>query len=147
MPDLMKRLQQEMKIVWVESRVDPDLLSEKIALSPLQFETVCRELFENARKFHPKRAPRIELTALRDSATSMRFVLRDDGVNLAPDQLTQVWTPYYQGEKRSTGEVEGMGLGLSVVKSIIVSKGGRIGMMNNPDGPGIELTLDLPIAA
>jgi two-component system cell cycle response regulator len=146
LPDLMKRLQQEMKIVWVESRIDPALLGEKITLSPLQFETVCRELFENARKFHPKHAPRLELFALRDATSSMRLTLRDDGVNLAPDQLTQVWMPYYQGEKRTTGEVEGMGLGLSVVKSIIVSKGGSIRMMNNPDGPGVEVVLDLPLA-
>jgi len=143
--ELVGRVRQEMEITWVDSRIDPELANEKITLSPLQFETICRELFENARKFHPKHSPKLELTAARDSATSMRFVLRDDGVNLAPDQLTQVWTPYYQGEKRTTGEVEGMGLGLSVVKSIIISKGGRIGMMNNPAGPGIELTLDLPI--
>jgi len=146
LPDLVERLRQEMQIASVESRIDPALLGEKITLSPLQFETVCRELMENARKFHPKRAPRLELFAIRDANTSMRLAMRDDGVNLAPDQLAQVWMPYYQGEKRTTGEVEGMGLGLSVVKSIIVSKGGRIRIMNNPDGPGIEVTLDLPIA-
>jgi nitrogen fixation/metabolism regulation signal transduction histidine kinase len=39
-----------------------------------------------------------------------------------------------------------MGLGLSVVKSIVVSKGGSIKMLNNPDGPGIEISLDLPFS-
>jgi signal transduction histidine kinase len=75
----------------------------------------------------------------------VRLALRDDGVNLAPDQLAQVWVPYYQGEKRTTGEVEGMGLGLSVVKSIVVSKSGSIRIASNADGPGIEVTLDLPL--
>jgi two-component system, cell cycle response regulator len=145
LPDLVERLRQEMQIASVESHVDPALLKDAITLSPLQFETVCRELLENARKFHPKHAPKLELFALQDAKNSMRLTLRDDGVNLAPDQLVQVWMPYYQGEKRTTGEVEGMGLGLSVVKSIIVSKGGSIRLMNNPDGPGIEVTLDLPI--
>jgi signal transduction histidine kinase len=146
LPDLIERLRQEMQIVSVESHIDPALLKDAITLSPLQFETVCRELFENARKFHPKHAPKLKLIAARDANSAMRLTLRDDGVNLAPDQLVQVWMPYYQGEKRTTGEVEGMGLGLSVVKSIIVSKGGSIRMMNNPDDPGIEVTLDLPIA-
>jgi two-component system cell cycle response regulator len=146
LPDLIERLRREMGIALVESRLDPALADQKITLSPLQFETVCRELLENSRKFHPKHAPRLELFVLRDASTSMRLTLRDDGVNLAPDQLVQVWMPYYQGEKRTTGEVEGMGLGLSVVKSIIVSKGGSIRMMNNPDGPGVEVVLDLPLA-
>jgi nitrogen fixation/metabolism regulation signal transduction histidine kinase len=38
-----------------------------------------------------------------------------------------------------------MGLGLSVVKSIVVSKGGSVSIANNPDGPGIEVSLDLPV--
>jgi signal transduction histidine kinase len=56
-----------------------------------------------------------------------------------------VWIPYYQGEKHITGEVAGMGLGLSVVKSTIVSKGGGITLRNNSHGPGIQVLIDLPL--
>jgi two-component system cell cycle response regulator len=145
LPELMERLRQDMKIKSLESAIDPALPGKTITLSPLQFETVCRELFENARKFHPKQQPALKLTSEAGPKGTLRFTLRDDGVNLAPDQLAQVWTPYYQGEKRTTGEVAGMGLGLSVVKSIIVSKGGSVKMQNNPDGPGIEVSLELPL--
>jgi two-component system cell cycle response regulator len=145
LPDLMERLRQETEIQSLESAIDPALLGKAITLSPLQFETICRELLENARKFHPKQQPALQLTAEPGPKSTLRFILRDDGVNLAPNQLAQVWTPYYQGEKRTTGEVAGMGLGLSVVKSIIVSKGGRVGMQNNPHGPGVEVSLDLPL--
>jgi CheY-like chemotaxis protein len=145
LPGLVDRLRLDLEIATVGSAIDPALLQEKITLSPLQFETVCRELFENARKFHPKRRPLLRLTAIRSGDKKLRLALRDDGVHLPPDQLAQVWTPYYQGEKRTTGEVEGMGLGLSVVKSIVVSKSGSVSINNNPDGPGIEVTLDLPL--
>jgi two-component system cell cycle response regulator len=145
LPEVVARLQKETEITTLESEIDPSLLQEAITLSPLQFETVCRELLENARKFHPRQQPALKLAAARGTNRTLRLTLRDDGLNLAPDQLAQVWTPYYQGEKRTTGEVVGMGLGLSVVKSIIVSKGGSIKMLNNPDGPGVELTLDLPL--
>ena len=143
--ELVERLKKEMEIVSVESVIDPDMLKEAVTLSPLQFETVCRELFENARKFHPKQRPALKLTVARGKGRALRLTLRDDGVNLSPDQLAQVWTPYYQGEKRTTGEVDGMGLGLSAVKSIIVSKAGSIKMQNNPTGPGVELSLELPL--
>jgi CheY-like chemotaxis protein len=142
---LLERLRREMEIRAVISVIEPTLFGKKAALSPLQFETVWRELFENARKFHPKRQPTLKLTATRLGDTAIRFTLRDNGVHIAPDQLEQVWTPYYQGEKRTTGEMEGMGLGLSVVKSIVVSKGGSVSIANNPDGPGIEVSLDLPV--
>ena len=146
LPELIARLGNEMKIETVESVIDPALLRESSILTPLQFETVCRELFENARKFHPHQRPALKLTASRSGEKLLRMTLRDDGVNLAPDQLAQVWTPYYQGEKRTTGEVDGMGLGLSVVKSIVVSKGGRIQMRNNSDGPGVEVIVEAPLA-
>ncbi len=146
LPDLLERLRLEMEIVTLDRTLDSALLEEKITLSPLQFETVLRELFENARKFHPKRRPELRVTTARlGEGRTLRLALRDNGVNLAPDQLAQVWMPYYQGEKRTTGEVEGMGLGLSVVKSIVVSKSGSIRITNNPEGPGIEVTLDLPL--
>jgi two-component system cell cycle response regulator len=146
LPDLVARLQKEMEIDRMESEIEAGLLPDSITLSPLQFETVCRELFENARKFHPRQKPALRLTAARGAKGMLRLAFRDDGVNLSPDQLAQVWTPYYQGEKRTTGEVEGMGLGLSVVKSIVISKGGGIKMRNNPDGPGVEVSLELPLA-
>jgi two-component system cell cycle response regulator len=143
--DLVERVRQEMQIGAIECHIDHELASGTITLSPLQFETICRELLENARKFHPKKSPALKLTATQNADRTMRLALRDDGVNLSPDQLAQVWMPYYQVEKRTTGEVEGMGLGLSVVKSIVVSKGGTIRMMNNPDGPGVEVSVALPL--
>jgi two-component system cell cycle response regulator len=147
LPDLLARLAKEMEISSVKSEIDPAVLRETITLSSLQVETICRELFENARKFHPKQQPTLRFTAVRNGvAGTLGLILRDDGVNLAPDQLAQVWTPYYQGEKRTTGEVAGMGLGLSVVKTIVISKGGAARMRNNPDGPGVEVSLELPLA-
>ncbi len=146
LPDLVERLRQEAEIATIDCEIESSLLGDKITLSPLQFETVFRELFENARKFHPRRQPHLRLSGTRATdGRAVRLALRDNGVNLAPDQLAQVWVPYYQGEKRTTGEVDGMGLGLSVVKSIVVSKGGSIRIASNADGPGIEVTLDLPL--
>ena len=84
LPELVERLKKEMEIASVESVIEPDLLRESVTLSPLQFETVCRELFENARKFHPKQQPALKLTATLGKGRALRLALRDDGVNLSP---------------------------------------------------------------
>ncbi len=56
-----------------------------------------------------------------------------------------MWTPYYQGEKYFTGEVVGMGLGLSMVASIVWSLGGSYQMYNREPGPGVTVEIVLPI--
>jgi two-component system cell cycle response regulator len=143
---LVERLRVEMEIEALEFKMDPVLSGEKIALSSLQLETVCRELLENARKFHPTQNPAIRFTAEPGANRRLLLTILDNGVHLSPDQLAQVCLPYYQGEKNVTGEVAGMGLGLSVVKSIIVGKGGFIRLRNHTDGPGIEVSIELPFA-
>jgi two-component system cell cycle response regulator len=142
---LIERLRAELKIEQLDAVISPALASEKIALSALELETVCREILENASKFHPCQTPAIRFTAEISPGRHLLLSIVDDGVHLSPDQLAQVWIPYYQGEKHITGEVAGMGLGLSVVKSTIVSKGGGITLRNNSHGPGIQVLIDLPL--
>ena len=142
---LIERLRAELKIEQLDAVISPALASEKIALSALELETVCREILENASKFHPTQTPTIQFTAELSPGRHLFISIVDDGVHLSPDQLAQVWIPYYQGEKHITGEVAGMGLGLSVVKSTIVSKGGGITLRNNSHGPGIQVLIDLPL--
>jgi K+-sensing histidine kinase KdpD len=56
-----------------------------------------------------------------------------------------MWTPYYQGEKHFTGESAGMGLGLSMVASLIWNVGGSCRAYNRDDGPGIVIDLVIPL--
>jgi nitrogen fixation/metabolism regulation signal transduction histidine kinase len=69
----------------------------------------------------------------------------DDGLTLSPEQLTRVWTPYYQGEKYFTGEAAGMGLGLPTVASLIWEVGGTCRLYNRNDSPGVVVELAIPI--
>ena len=77
-------------------------------------------------------------------ADAIRIEVTDDGVYLSPDQLAQVWTPYYQAEKYFTGEVPGMGLGLPMVASLVWGAGGSCRMNNRPDQPGAIVTIEIP---
>ena len=72
--------------------------------------------------------------------------VRDDGVTLTPEQITQAWTPYYQGEKYFTGEVAGIGLGLARVASIVWAVGGTCRINNRDDRPGVVVELTVPVS-
>jgi len=107
---------------------------------------IVSELLENARKFHPRRAPQIEVTVACDDAASVTLRVADDGLTLSPEQLAQVWTPYYQAEKHFTGEVAGLGLGLTMVSTLVWGVGGDCAITNRTPPPGVVVELTLPRA-
>lgn len=53
--------------------------------------------------------------------------------------------PYYQGEKYFTGQATGIGLGLSMVASLVWGLGGSCRLYNREPGPGVVVALTLPI--
>ena len=45
-----------------------------------------------------------------------------------------------------SGEVPGLGLGLSIVGALVLESGGRYRLFNRADGPGIVVELTLSLA-
>jgi K+-sensing histidine kinase KdpD len=117
-------------------------------LSARAMECVVYELVENAKKFHPQKSPTISVELLPDPASRM-VVLRvtDDGATLTPEQIEKVFMPYYQAEKYFTGEVPGMGLGLTMVARILWEVGGACRFDNRSDGRGTVVELLIPTAS
>jgi two-component system cell cycle response regulator len=116
-----------------------------LAISRHGFQLIMGELIENARKFHPTQNPVIEVATAYDNDALLLHV-RDDGRSLAPDQLAQVWLPYYQGERYFTGQVPGMGLGLPMVASLLWRIGGSCRIGNREPGPGVDVEIRIPFA-
>ena len=116
-----------------------------LAISRHGLQLIIGELFENARKFHPQQNPVIDISAASiDSLLELH--VRDDGLSLAPDQLAQVWLPYYQSERFFTGQVPGMGLGLPMVASLLWRIGGSCRISNRVPGPGVDIEICIPFA-
>ncbi len=105
---------------------------------------ILSELLENARKFHPQHAPEVEVALSCKEPGYVTLRVSDNGMTLSPEQLAQVWTPYYQAEKHFTGEVAGMGLGLTMVSTLVWSVGGICRIDNRIPPPGIVIALSFP---
>ncbi|HHY54741.1 MAG TPA: response regulator [Chloroflexi bacterium] len=112
-------------------------------ISPRAMESILFELLENAGKFHPTHTPRVLVTG-RLANGRFQLDVEDDGIHLSPDQLSRVWLPYFQGERYFTGEVQGMGLGLPIVASILWECGGDCSISNRSDAPGVIVHLSFP---
>ncbi len=123
----------------------PTLSAASLFFSHRAMELVLWELLENSHKFHPRRSPAL-LIRLTPQERMIRFQVCDDGLTLSPEHLAHLWTPFYQGEKYFTGELPGMGLGLALVSTLVLSMGGSYQAYNRPDGPGLIIELLLPLA-
>jgi K+-sensing histidine kinase KdpD len=115
-----------------------------VLTSRQSMELVLWELIKNAKKFHPEQSPTLEIKISGES-TGVRIQISDDGQTLSPEQLTKMWVPYYQAEKYFSGQVPGMGLGLSMVASLIWNIGGTCRAYNQKKGPGVIVELILPV--
>ncbi len=119
---------------------------KQLLLSTRAVECILWELLENAKKFHPDQSPTIEVELAPVSPTLALLRVVDNGLLLTPEQIDKVWLPYYQAEKYFTGEVPGMGLGLTMVAALVWEVGGSCRLRNRSDGAGTIVELSIPLA-
>jgi two-component system cell cycle response regulator len=146
LPALATEISAYLKIKSMTVRVEDDLAEARMALSERGLELSLWEILENAVKFHPSHSPQVEIHASLSASNRACLQVCDDGLTLSSAQLAQAWTPYYQGEKYLTGEVDGMGLGLAMVASLVWRVGGTCRMYNRGNRAGIVVELVLPLA-
>jgi hypothetical protein len=70
--------------------------------------------------------------------------VRDSGVGIAPEDLTQVFDPFQRGVHQGS-RIEGTGIGLSVTRSLVQLMHGRVEVESTP-GVGSTFTVTLPAA-
>jgi len=107
----------------IKVRVDPDM--GHIKANPTQMAQVFSNLVGNAIDHCDDESLEIEMSCLGDVGGGMRYRVRDNGPGIPPDDLEQVFTPFFKGEKGGTG------LGLAIVKRIIDVYGGEITATND----------------
>jgi K+-sensing histidine kinase KdpD len=143
---MVTRLRTEIGLESVTVTVPVSLQTTLLTLSVQGMELALREILENAKKFHPRRTPAVEVTVTQVSDADICLQVCDDGLTLSPEQLAQVWTPYYLAEKNFTGQVSGMGLGLPLVAALVWNVGGTSRLYNRIDRAGVVVELTLPLA-
>lgn len=105
---------------------------------------VFKNIIDNGLKFNTstKKSVKISVTV---TAAVAKVLIADNGSGVPPEQVDKVFQPFYQFEESFTGQVEGMGLGLALVKKVIESFGGSVGLTTDA-GKGCEFYFTLPLA-
>jgi CheY-like chemotaxis protein/anti-sigma regulatory factor (Ser/Thr protein kinase) len=106
---------------------------------------VFSNLLTNAAKYTPA-GGRIEVRAdVRDR--DVAIAVRDTGVGIAPDMVAHVFDAFVQGPQPIDRGQGGLGLGLTIVRSLVERHGGTVTAASEGPGRGSEFVVRLPLAA
>lgn len=117
-------------------------LPEEFVMIPMDamlIEQVLINLIENAH-FHGNGSREIEVSARREE-DGVRFIVRDYGAGIAPDRLESIFDGVSQRGSRESDSYRGMGIGLSICKTIIMAHGGKIWAENHENGAQLMFVL------
>jgi signal transduction histidine kinase/ActR/RegA family two-component response regulator len=111
---------------------------------PVRLPQVVANLLANASKFTPARG-RVSLRAVRDRAEIV-VTVEDDGIGIAPEKLDEIFSPFLQARQGIDRSDGGLGLGLTLVRSLTELHGGTATAFSEGLGKGSRFTLRLPAA-
>ncbi len=107
-----------------------------------RLQQVFENLLSNASRYSPEGA---EITVtLRQEGTAAVVTVRDTGLGIGQDMLERIFDPFV----RENGSVaEGLGIGLTLVRSLVSQHGGHITASSDGPGRGSTFTIELPLVA
>jgi PAS domain S-box-containing protein len=140
MRDVMEELQFSIRDKRAQIILRPDLPS--VCAVDTHLRIVLRNLIANALKFCDKPEPRVEVGATTGLSAVTVFV-RDNGIGIEAAHFDKIFLIFQRLHKKD--EYEGVGAGLTIVKKIVESHGGRI-WVESTVGQGSTFYFTIPKA-
>ncbi len=129
------------KRIRLENALDGSIGWTKV--DPARLQQVLWNLLSNAIKFTPP-GGHVHV-ALERVNSHAEIAIEDSGVGIAPGFLPYVFERFRQADGSTTRRHGGLGLGLSIVKSLVELHGGSVKAASPGEGQGAIFTLTLPI--
>lgn len=111
-------------------KADPNLL-----------RIILQNLLSNAVKYTPAKG-KVELSISKDTR-NVTVKIKDSGIGIPKAQQSKVFSKLFRADNALQEEVDGTGLGLYLVKSILEEVGGSI-QFESTEGKGTTFTIKLP---
>lgn len=104
---------------------------------------VLSNLLDNAAKYTPN-GGQISLTASR-LGDELRVSVKDSGIGIPNDMLDNVFEMFTQIDRSQERGYTGLGIGLTLVKSLVEMHGGRVDVVSDGVDEGTTFSITLPI--
>jgi signal transduction histidine kinase len=132
--------------VTVHREIEPDL--PVVVGDATALRSAVQNLVANAVKYGGRdRWVGVRAQHVRERRRSeVRITVSDHGPGIPTADLPHIFEPFYRGTDAIERQIQGHGLGLSLVRRIVVAHGGKVSVSTRP-GAGTSFTITLPAAA
>jgi two-component system CheB/CheR fusion protein len=128
-----------------ETKLSVEISDEPVPVfgDPARLQQIQANLLSNASKYSPVGARvRFELRAV-DGRAMIR--VRDEGRGIEPHILPRIFDLFVQGEQSVARTDGGMGIGLTLLRTLVELHGGHVEAHSDGAGKGSEFTVWLPL--
>lgn len=111
----------------------------------LQLRRVINNLVSNAIKYTPTGGEVILLAEVQTALQQAKVQIQDTGLGIPPADQPFIFEKFYRVKSEDTKNIEGHGLGLTIVKSIVEQHGGKVWVKSEGvPGKGSQFGFSLP---
>ena len=145
--DLFKVSFKEKKLTFTYDKskiIHPHVEGDKTKLN-----RIITNLLSNAQKYTPS-GGKISMTITEQHQQNKNLsiftvTISDTGIGIAPENLHTIFDPFKREEDRKVQKIEGIGLGLSIVKMLTEKQGGSISVTSKKnEGSAFTVTIPYP---
>ncbi len=146
--ELVERCVQGQAVTASSRRIDLTLSLEENSLviegDPVRLEQIVNNLLTNALKYTPS-GGQVAVTLAADGPNA-EIRVKDTGVGIDPDVLSRVFDLFTQAERTLDRAQGGLGIGLTLVRSLVALHGGTVRAESSGRGEGSTFVVRLPLA-
>ncbi len=145
--ELVRDLVEQMQVVAASRDIELRAFTSApvpVLADGLRLRQMMLNLIDNALKYTAA-GGRIEVRVERQQQLA-RVRVKDSGIGIGPDDLPHIFERFYRAEKSRTrsGNIDGCGLGLPIVKWVAETHGGWVEVSSQP-GQGSDFVVNLPL--
>lgn len=131
----------ENKGIVIESNLDS--AAAMVTGDAERLQQIVWNVLANAVKFTPK-GGQVEIE-LKRQESNIVININDTGKGIRAEDLPFIFDRFHQADSSSTRRAGGLGLGLSLVKSLVELHGGSIQAQSEGEGKGASFSINLPL--
>lgn len=109
---------------------------------PARLQQVFWNLIKNSVKFTPEKG-RITIESLNPAPDKIEVRVTDTGIGIEPETIGRIFNAFEQGQSDITRRFGGLGLGLTISKTLIDAHGGHIRVESPGKNQGAVFTVEL----
>jgi PAS domain S-box-containing protein len=104
-----------------------------------RLEQVFSNLIGNALKFTPK-SGKVSIVTRNEASGKLVVEVSDTGIGIPADALSRIFSPFEQGDSSIHPHYGGLGLGLSIARTLMKAHGGTLEVESEGPGQGAKFT-------